>query len=410
MMTPGLIENYVAWWAGNLMEQNRLHALDAIRGIALLLGLLLHGSISFWPGLDSFGFPISDNSKSMTLTYMFYVLHMFRMAAFFLIAGFFAHLSLARKDYSEFLQDRLRRIALPMVSAWVISLVLIIPIVLWAASKLFGTDYLTVLQNAQQASPAQPLLLHFWFLYYLLWFYGLAVLFSYLLTKLNPGSQFIKLITRLVYSLCKFRVIVIVTGSISAWLFYNRENWLFWVGIPTPTEAIWNEAPAFFIYAMAFLLGWLFDRQRECLNILKSDWPRYLVLAIVLTVMSMYRLTYPAFVFVDVSSTQKLTFALLYGFASWCWIFSFIGIGMQFFSRKSELRRYIADASYWIYITHLPVILFLQTLLMQVSWHWSVKFPLILIITTALLFWSYEKVIRYSFIGTVLNGPRQRKN
>ena len=116
------------------MEQSRLHALDAIRGIALLLGLFLHGSISFWPGLDSFGFPISDNSKSMTLTYMFYVLHMFRMAVFFLIAGFFAHLSLSRKGYCGFLKDRLKRIALPMISAWIISLVLIIPIALWAAS------------------------------------------------------------------------------------------------------------------------------------------------------------------------------------------------------------------------------------------------------------------------------------
>jgi len=47
---------------------------------------------------------------------------------------------------------------------------------------------------------------------------------------------------------------------------------------------------------------------------------------------------------------------------------------------------------------------------MQVPWHWSVKFPLILCISAALLFWSYEKFVRYSFIGTALNGPRQRKS
>jgi len=391
------------------MEQSRLHALDAIRGIALLLGLLLHGSISFWPGLDSFGFPISDISKSMTLTYMFYVVHMFRMVVFFLIAGFFAHLSLARKGYPEFLKDRLKRIALPMVSAWIISLAMIIPIVLWAASKHFGPDSLAMLHNMQQATPAQPVLLQFWFLYYLLWFYGLAALFSFLLLRLNSGSQLMSFLTGLIYSLCKFRIIVFFTASISAWIFYTRDNWLFWAGIPTPTEAVWNEAPAFFIYGMAFLLGWLFDRQRQCLEILKSHWPSYLVLALALTALSVSRLPYPAFVFVDVSRTEKLAFALIYAFASWCWIFSLIGIGMQFFSKKSELRRYVADASYWIYIAHLPLILFLQTLLMQVPWHWSVKFPLILCISTALLFWSYEKFVRYSFIGTALNGPRQRK-
>lgn len=160
---------------------------------------------------------------------------------------------------------------------------------------------------------------------------------------------------------------------------------------------------------MAFLLGWLFDRQRECLEILKSHWPFYFVLALALTVLSISHLTYPVFVYVDVPDREKLTFALIYAFASWCWIFALIGTGMQFFSKKSELRRYIADASYWIYIAHLPLILFLQTLLMQVPWHWSIKFPLILGITAALLFWSYEKIIRYSFIGTALNGPRQRK-
>jgi len=159
------------------MEQNRLHALDAIRGIALLLGLLLHGSISFWPGLDSVGFPVSDNSKSMTLTYMFYVLHMFRMTVFFLIAGFFAHLSLTRKGYPVFLKDRFKRIAIPMICAWLVSLILMIPVVLWAASKIFGPDSSQILQSAQQAAPAQPLLLQFWFLYYLLWFYGFATLF-----------------------------------------------------------------------------------------------------------------------------------------------------------------------------------------------------------------------------------------
>lgn len=391
------------------MEPSRHHALDAIRGIALLLGLLLHGSISFWPGLDSFGFPVSDNSKSMTLTYMFYVLHMFRMTLFFLIAGFFAHLSLTRKGYPEFLKERFKRIAIPMICAWIVSLILMIPVVLWAASKLFGPDSLQLLQSAQQSVPAQPLLLQFWFLYYLLWFYGLATLFSFLLGRLDPGDQIMAFFTRLIYNLCKFSGIVILSAGISAWIFYVRQDWLFWVGIPTPTELLWKEAPAFFIYGMAFLFGWLFDRQRECLEILKSHWLRYLILAIALTGVSFSQLTYPAFVFVEVSSTEKLSFALIYAFASWSWVFALIGAGMRFFGKKSETRRYIADASYWVYIAHLPLILFLQTLLMQVPWHWSVKFPLILCISTALLFWSYEKFVRYSFIGTALNGPRQRK-
>ena len=67
----------------------RVHALDAVRGYALLLGIVFHGTMSF---LDAPGqaWLVMDRSSSTTLTIAFYVLHMFRMATFFLIAGFFA--------------------------------------------------------------------------------------------------------------------------------------------------------------------------------------------------------------------------------------------------------------------------------------------------------------------------------
>ncbi|MBT5484177.1 MAG: acyltransferase family protein [Gammaproteobacteria bacterium] len=392
------------------MQQTRLHALDAIRGIALLLGLLLHGSMSFWPGLDSFGYPFSDNSKSMTLTYMFYVLHMFRMAIFFLIAGFFAHLSLARKGPREFVKDRLKRIALPMVLAFIISLLLIVPIALWAASKFYGPDYLSLLLSYQQSTPAQPLLMHFWFLYYLLWFYALAVLGSIILGKLNPADTLMNKVTELIYFLCKFRFIAILATGISAWVFYTRADWYFWAGIPTPTEAVWNESPAFIIYGMAFFIGWAFDRQRDCFVVLKSHWPQYLLLALVMTGFSISRLNPVPFVLLDISNTDKLIFAISYALASWCWIFALTGAGIHYFDKENALRRYLADASYWIYIAHIPLLLFLQTLLMDIPWHWSIKFPLIILISSTLLLWTYDRWVRYTIIGTILNGSRQRKN
>ncbi len=392
------------------MQQTRLHALDAIRGIALLLGLLLHGSMSFWPGLDSFGYPISDNSKSMTLTYMFYVLHMFRMAVFFLIAGFFAHLSLARKGPREFVKDRLKRIALPMVIAFIISLLLIAPIALWAASKFYGPDYLDALLVYQQSAPAQPLLMHFWFLYYLLWFYALAVLCSFILEKLDPGDSLMNKVTELIYFSCKYRFMVILATGVSAWLFFSRADWYFWAGIPTPTEAVWKEAPAFIIYGMAFFLGWIFDRQRDCFVVLKSHWPQYLCLALLTTGFSITRLNPVPFVLLDIPGTDKLIYALSYSLASWCWIFALTGAGLQYFDKENALRRYLADASYWIYIAHIPLLLFLQTLLMDVPWHWSIKFPLILLISSALLLWTYDRWVRYTIIGTTLNGVRQKKH
>ena len=390
------------------MHQPRLHALDAIRGFALLLGLVLHGSMSFWPGLEELGYPIVDNSRSMPLTYMFYVLHMFRMAVFFLVAGFFAHLSLHRKGVAGFFKDRFKRIAVPLVVAWILSLILIVPIVLWAASKLYGPDYMTILQCSRAAGPSLPILMHFWFLYYLLWFYAIAVLCSQLLSAVDPREIIAGALTSASFNLCRTRLLLVFAAAISALVFYQRENWLVWAGIPTPTEAVWREAPAFFIYGLAFCIGWLFDRDRECFVFLKRDWQLYLALALLATTLCICLLPPEIFTPVTLPASDKFLYAGAYSLASWAWILTIIGAGMQYFDRESATRRYVADASYWIYLTHLPLLFFLQTLFMDLPLHWSLKFPLILLIATPILFWTYEHWVRYTVIGCTLNGPRQR--
>jgi uncharacterized membrane protein len=71
---------------------DRLHALDAVRGFALLAGVVLHAAMSFLPGFAITGLPIVDSSPSATLGVAFFVIHMFRMSLFFFIAGFFGRL------------------------------------------------------------------------------------------------------------------------------------------------------------------------------------------------------------------------------------------------------------------------------------------------------------------------------
>ena len=74
---------------------NRLHALDAVRAIALLLGVVLHASMSFIPGPPVW--IIQDNAAATEFSLLFYIPHMFRMVLFFLIAGYFARFALERR-------------------------------------------------------------------------------------------------------------------------------------------------------------------------------------------------------------------------------------------------------------------------------------------------------------------------
>src|SRR5262249_2759411 len=91
----------------------RLHALDAVRGFALLLGIVFHSTMSFLASPHQMWI-IVDKSPSTTLMLVFFVAHIFRMATFFLIAGFFAHLLFHKRGERGFVRDRLRRIGLPL--------------------------------------------------------------------------------------------------------------------------------------------------------------------------------------------------------------------------------------------------------------------------------------------------------
>src|ERR1700733_3862064 len=110
----------------------RFHALDAVRGFALLLGVVFHATLSFIPSPVRF-WVVEDIHPSTTLALLCFVIHIFRMTTFFLIAGFFAHMSFHRRGARAFVTDRLRRIALPLLVAWPIVFTATYAVVFWAA-------------------------------------------------------------------------------------------------------------------------------------------------------------------------------------------------------------------------------------------------------------------------------------
>src|SRR5476649_490281 len=115
-------------------SSERLHALDAARGFALLLGIVFHTTLSFLP--SPAGVPIwivMDNQRSFALAVLFHVTHIFRMTTFFVIAGFFAHMSFHKKGTRGFVLDRLKRIGVPLVVGQPILFALIVAATIWGA-------------------------------------------------------------------------------------------------------------------------------------------------------------------------------------------------------------------------------------------------------------------------------------
>ena len=97
-------------------------------------------------------------------------------------------------------------------------------------------------------------------------------------------------------------------------------------------------------------------------------------------------------------------------FYVWLMIFGFIGFFREFFSNENKMVRYISDASYWIYIMHMPLIVILQFWVSKWPYPSMVKFLFICILTVGVLLVIYEYAIRYTWVGTMLNGKRARES
>src|SRR6185369_3820573 len=115
-MNPSIAQTTLA--ASRSTDNARLDYLDATRAFALVLGIVFHACLSFMPVY--MGWAVQDVSTSPLVAKFVTVSHSFRMETFFLLAGFFGHLTFHRKGAGDFVRSRLLRIVVPFVVGWFI--------------------------------------------------------------------------------------------------------------------------------------------------------------------------------------------------------------------------------------------------------------------------------------------------
>ncbi|MEQ1817648.1 MAG: acyltransferase family protein [Terricaulis sp.] len=384
----------------------RYHALDAVRGGVLVLGVFFHATLSFLPGDQMW--IVMDSSRSTELSVLFFALHVFRMTVFFVLAGFFGRLLLERLGVGGFVMNRAKRIATPLVMFWPIILTAFIATLLWAVAQANGG-------TLPEGPPPPPLtvqtfpLLHLWFLYVLLIFYAAMLVLCGVVHLIDRNgvlrSRLVDPVVRLIAGPAAPLLLAI---PVAASLFF-KPNWMMWFGIPTPDTGLVPNTTALIVYGLAFSFGWLLNRQPQILESWGQRWAMYIGPAIGATVGALMLGGGPAPVTdTPAQSLTTLGFAALYGFAGWAWTISIIGFAVRHLAGHSPARRYLADASYWIYIVHLPILISLQILVAPYPWPWFAKYPLILAVAFAIMLASYQLFVRYSFIGTILNGKKQK--
>jgi peptidoglycan/LPS O-acetylase OafA/YrhL len=388
------------------MQTDRLHSLDAVSAFALLLGIFFHAASPYLAGFEMW---LWHDPPSATLGAFAFFSHIFRMALFFMIAGFFGRMVLERRGMRAFVKDRSKRILLPLVAGLPIIL-LTFGLLGWAGTTLGGGDFLALAAAQQTAAqePGQTIFpwMHLWFLYYLVLFYVavlvLRVASDALLDRSGRIGRALDAVVRFVLAGVWGAALI---GLPLAVYFSTLEGWAIGGGVPTPL-ALLPEAPTLVGYGTAFGFGWLAHRQTPRLLALERQWVAFLTLAIVLSVIAFYVAGGSARSDTDLAGRELYVYCAAYFVAMWCWVFGLTGAAVRFLSDDNRVRRYVADSSYWLYLLHLPVLAFFSGLMHQVPLHWTIKYPIQLVGTLAVLFVSYHYLVRSTFIGAILNGRR----
>lgn len=391
-----------------MQPNERLHAMDAVRAFALLAGVALHASMAYLPGMPNFVLtPAPEHAKSAGMAIMFFAIHVFRMTTFFMIAGFFARQMLMSKGVAGFAKNRLVRILVPLLAGWPLVILTITGLWIWGSVIAFHTLPKPPAPAAHQPLLAFPLT-HLWFLYVLLELYLATLLLRGLVVMVDRKGRLRAAAGGLFAGLVRSGLAPILFAVPVAALLFRAPDWTPWFGIPTPDSSLIAGPASALAFFLAFSGGWLLNRRIELLRTLAARWLLNLVLAVGLggAVLALsgptpvQALAHPP--------AYPLLQALAYVAASWSSAFALIGLAARFLHRPSSAVRYVADASYWIYVAHLPLVYALNIAVSGLAWSAEAKFALVVSVAVPLLLASYQLFVRYSFIGAVMNGRRQR--
>jgi glucans biosynthesis protein C len=383
----------------------RINYLDASRAFALLLGVLFHASLSFMPIF--IGWAVMDVSTSPVVAHFVTISHSFRMELFFLLAGFFSCWTFHRVGAGTFLATRVFRIVGPFIVGWFLLRPLLVSGWVMGAASLRGeyAFWPAIVAGFQTLTRLPEGLLtgtHLWFLYYLaLVTAGALVLRGLLKPILEPMRP---RLDAMMHALTGTRWGLLVLIVPTAVVLRFMRGW----GMDTPDQTLVPHLPVLAIYSGCFGLGWLCGRQPQYLeHLARTSFDRWLLLIVGVVTTSLL-----APIGFDAGHPHRATAHVAFVAAYACMMWSLVSLTLaffhRFFSQPRAWVRYLADASYWLYLIHLPIVVWLQVVVAEWPLWWPIKLTVITLLTVVVGLLTYELGVRSTILGRVLNGRKRR--
>ena len=359
------------------MSNERIHYLDSVRAFAMYLGIVLHGTLPMLPWYGDY-----EIKTGYGLLLLF--IHGFRMPLFMIISGFFSEMIINKKGILKFIDNRLRRIGLPyLVFVPIITLLFISTFML--GSIFVDWDSVNITKEAKESKADDEFNHgHLWFMYFLL-------IFTFIYSAIIYFFRKIRINIKIIYCL-----ISMIPMSLIFLIFQPEEI----ISRPTTDLSFFPHWSILGYYFTFFLFGALFYR-------LKNKGQNFIERLSKIQQL-FYLIPIASFIICLIIEDNRIyLLGELFNFIyTWSSIIVIVLIFYKFTNRSNSKIRYLSDASYFIYIIHISIIILLQGMFSSIEMNHFIKFIMIIFFTTTFSLISYHYLVRNTYIGILLNGKK----
>ncbi|HXS34960.1 MAG TPA: acyltransferase family protein [Solirubrobacterales bacterium] len=362
----------------------RIHSMDALRASTMFLLVPVHAA----------GLLALNGYDGAWATALYWLVHVFRLPLFFAMSGFFLAFLLGRRGVLRTIRNRSLRILVPLVLA----LITLVPLTVFVA-RATGI----VLAPGRDAPSGMPLSLEpsfLWFLWYLLIVDSVAVA-VYIVNPVLVRAVGERLRRLVVFSPAGV-VLLAVPTALALW---SAPTWT-----AEPSSSFVPVPSVLAYYALFFVFGAVLSAHRGLIaNASRNAW-RWTACALAATLPA--AILFAQHIAADRSSGAGLHAAglLIYAIATWSSLLGLIGLADRYLNRPWPALRYLADASYWIYLSHMPAVVLLVALFGTTALGAAPQFALVAGGALAFSLLTYPLFVRHTLVGRLLNGRRQRRH
>ena len=379
------------------LPAQRYHGLDALRAFAMLLGVVIHVALYYQETPPDAIWPIRGIERSPFAGLLVIAIHVFRMPLFFMMAGFFAAMLLERRGSAGFIGNRVMRIGVPFVIGWFILFPIVKFSFIFAMFHAGGVDVTGSISGAvstlaSEGAWSDPAPMHLWFLYYLLILYAAVLACGLLIRSIAPLQRAWDAIAACCIT-SRWRLPILITAT------FGLLTTMDMPGADTPTNFV-PQLRVLLYYGFFLLVGWALWKHRGAVDDLhRWSWLRLLLGLFALGGSTVLMIAYfvTAFEGAGFDSTEAtvlyyVTQAVIAA-TVWLVILGGIGVAERIMRRHHPVIRYLVDASYWIYLAHLPLCVFLPALLRNWELDGTVQMFVLMAMVTAVLLAIWQAML-----------------